>query len=325
MECVDIYIFEYADHVVSKYRCAKIPKKNDSLPAEEINRRFIRELDVQLNYYYHPFVNWAFDFTEVMGSPIALFRYWDGTLRDFINNNNSIEQKLSLMAYICVALIHCYQRGLIIHQDLKPENIFLRDYTKTHKIESDYNIYLTPVLGDFGLANAFKDSKVFEGARPYMAPEQWNKEELTEKTDVFSLGIIFYEIMSNGIHPATRTKLNEHWPIPQDGFSKKWTQSKPWKKWSCSEKNFNNLPSIDQDFLNLHLAMTSLEPHKRPAIDSVLQSILYILKNESVPAYEHTLISINHFNNLATSNNLQKEWPYLSKKWLTFRKKFDKF
>lgn len=323
--CGDIYVFEYPDHVVPKYTCVKIPKKTESLSTNETNKRFITELKSQLNYYYHPLINWAYDFTDVLETPVALFRYWDGTLRDFINRSNSLEQKLSLMAYLCVALDHCYQKGLITHQDLKPENIFLRDLRKTHKIELDNDIYLTPILGDFGLSNAFKESQVFEGARPYMAPEQWDKKELTQKTDVFSLGIIFYEIMSNGIHPATKTKLNEHWPIPQNGFSKKWTQSKPWKKWSCSEKNWDNLPSIDQNFLNLYLTMTSLEPNKRPAIDSVLQSILSILKNESVLSYEHTLILINHFNSLATPNVLQKEWPYLSKKWITFREKFDKY
>jgi hypothetical protein len=74
--CGEIYIFDQGKSVIPRFVCAKIPKKLANCSSEETAKRFVSELRKQLTFYHHMFVHWAFDFKEVMGVPVALFRYW---------------------------------------------------------------------------------------------------------------------------------------------------------------------------------------------------------------------------------------------------------
>ena len=80
-------------------------------------------------------------------------------------------------------LDHLHARR-IIHRDLKPENILLQRET--------------PRLADFGIARLLKsssDSKQISGTLAYMAPEAFDGKR-TEQTDVWSVGVIFYELLA---------------------------------------------------------------------------------------------------------------------------------
>ena len=72
-----------------------------------------------------------------------------------------------------------------MHRDLKPGNIFL---------DADYNVK----LGDFGLSRIMGDESIFAythvGTPYYMSPEQINDQRYNEKSDIWSLGCIIYEI-----------------------------------------------------------------------------------------------------------------------------------
>lgn len=231
--CGEIYIFDQGEVVTPRYVCAKVPKLLDNTAPVDIAKRFVTEMERQLSFYHHMFVHWAFDFESVMEVPVALFRYWGGDLDNLIRTGeSSIVEKLSLMIYILEGLRHCQGKGLVAHQDLKPQNIFLRDVRPNYLDLPELDIYKFPMIADFGLSNAFMDSGIYDGSRPYMAPEQWKKTELSQGTDIFALGVIFYQLLTGGYHPVG-IKLDEHWPNPAPGNSKKWTKSDPWKKWAC--------------------------------------------------------------------------------------------
>lgn len=71
-----------------------------------------------------------------------------------------------------------------MHRDLKPENILV-DYNKTIK------------LSDFGWSVIFKDDEYREtvcGTYEYMAPEIFEKQRQTKKTDIWALGVLLYEL-----------------------------------------------------------------------------------------------------------------------------------
>ena len=127
--CGEIYVFDQGKNVSSRYICAKIPKPLKNAHIDETNNRFVNELQNQLSYNHQMFVHWAFDFSEVHGSPVALFRYWGSDIDRLIRKSEfiSVTEKLSIMVYVCSGLSHCYKSGLVAHQDLKPANIFLRD------------------------------------------------------------------------------------------------------------------------------------------------------------------------------------------------------
>ena len=86
-----------------------------------------------------------------------------------------------------MALQACHTRkdGKILHRDLKPGNIFL---------DSNYNVK----LGDFGLSRVMGDQSVFAythvGTPYYMSPEQIADQKYNEKSDIWALGCIIYEV-----------------------------------------------------------------------------------------------------------------------------------
>ena len=295
---------------------------NDTI---EINKRFVNELGYQLKWSEHFFVHWAFDFKEILGTPLALFRYWDGDL-DFVIDAGELEElhKLSIMSYICSGLSHCYNNGLICHQDLKPANIFIRDITKQYRDLPNLSIYKLPLIADFGLANASCDSGVYAGTRPYMAPEQWTETPLSSKTDVFALGVILYELMSGGLHPVG-IKLRDFWPEPLKGNSTKWTGSKSWKKWSTKDNEKikdTNFALIDSEVIELIKLMLSQDPDDRPSINEVLDSLLQIIQSKCEKSYVNIEFIIKSYNDEINGEELSTKWPYLLGQWEIFSKKF---
>lgn len=115
------------------------------------------------------------------------------TLRDLIEAGPVHDcAYLTRLIYMCACgLAHVHRHG-IVHRDIKPENI-LCDSTDNVKIS------------DFGIAYLRRESRQLSeshivGSPQYMSPEQLRKQELTHKSDLFSLGVIFYELLT-GRHP----------------------------------------------------------------------------------------------------------------------------
>jgi serine/threonine protein kinase len=88
---------------------------------------------------------------------------------------------------ICSALNYSHQCG-VFHCDVKPANIL---------IQHDGQAFLT----DFGVAMIAEESEKSGGTPPYMAPEQFLGQTITARTDVYALGIVFYEMLSGGKVP----------------------------------------------------------------------------------------------------------------------------
>ena len=124
-----------------------------------------------------------------------------GTLKQFIlkNNNLSEEQISKIIKQILSAVNYLHDKN-ICHRDIKPENIMFKD-------ESFQELKLI----DFGLSiKNFYDlgEKDYCGTFKYMAPEILENKIYNKKIDLFSVGIISYELISNGIHPFINNNNN---------------------------------------------------------------------------------------------------------------------
>ncbi len=94
----------------------------------------------------------------------------------------ALPEALRVAMEISRALAHAHDEG-VVHRDLKPANVFLCDHGAVKVL-------------DFGLAHAFGTRRVGGGTPAYMAPEQWRGAPEDERTDVFALGVILYEMLT---------------------------------------------------------------------------------------------------------------------------------
>ena len=118
---------------------------------------------------------------------VLVFKLEDSGLRQyFIQNYNLFtwEGRLYIIQRICSGIRSIHNYGLI-HKDLHPGNVFI-DSTFAY-------------IGDFGFcmpANETSSKSNIYGVMPYMAPEILRGEEYTQKSDIYSLGIIINEVIS---------------------------------------------------------------------------------------------------------------------------------
>src|SRR4029450_10486508 len=108
-----------------------------------------------------------------------------------------VHKGLEIARQVCAGLAAAHARG-ILHRDLKPENIML---------DGQGQVRVT----DFGLA-ALKDTvsgdEVRAGTPAYMSPEQLRGREVTVRSDVYSLGLVLYELFT-GHRPYDGRKLRD--------------------------------------------------------------------------------------------------------------------
>ncbi|MGH9307994.1 MAG: serine/threonine-protein kinase, partial [Vicinamibacterales bacterium] len=154
----------------------------------ELRERFFREARAagQLS---HRHIITIHDLGEHEGQPYLAMEYLTGEdlqRRLARPEAMSLLRKLEIAAEICDGLSYAHRRG-VIHRDIKPANIFITDDG------------IVKIL-DFGLARMVASevtaSNMMLGTLNYMAPEQVRGERTDHRADIFSFGVVFYEILS---------------------------------------------------------------------------------------------------------------------------------
>src|SRR6202162_1500516 len=149
--------------------------------------RFHREVRIA-RQVSHANVCRVFDIGDVDGLPFLTMEYVDGEdLAALMRRIGRLgpDKALEISRQICAGLAAAHEHG-ILHRDLKPANVMLDGRGKVR-------------ITDFGLAGLGDDVRhedVRAGTPAYMAPEQLAGKEVTQKSDIYSLGLVLYEIFT---------------------------------------------------------------------------------------------------------------------------------
>jgi len=155
---------------------------------EECRARFKREAQAAARLSHANIVH-LYEVSEYQGRPYFSMEMVEGrTLREIIKEGElSLTSILSIATQMCAGLTEAHESG-VIHRDIKPANILVDKKERAR-------------LLDFGLASIASESKLTKtgstlGTVGYMSPEQVKGERLDHRSDIFSLGIVLYELLT---------------------------------------------------------------------------------------------------------------------------------
>jgi len=176
--------------------------------------RFMREAKAIANLH-HPNILPVYDFGQDQGYHYLVERYVEGsrTLKDLMATSLSLSQATDLIAQVAAALDHAHARG-IVHRDIKPSNVLM---------DGEWAL-----LSDFGLAKMTESSVrltgtgVGIGTPAYMSPEQGQGLPVDRRSDIYSLGIVLFEMLTGQIPHDAETpfaiilkRITEPMPLPR--------------------------------------------------------------------------------------------------------------
>ncbi|HET7840316.1 MAG TPA: serine/threonine-protein kinase, partial [Terriglobia bacterium] len=154
----------------------------------DLVKRFYREAQAA-GQLHHPNIVVIHDIDEVEGVPFIAMEFLEGEDLDKIisaGKDIPVVKKLDIIIQACKGLHHAHQRG-IVHRDVKPGNIVL------------LNDGMVKIV-DFGIAHlgatSMTQTGMVLGTVMYMSPEQIGGQRVDARADIFSIGVILYELLA---------------------------------------------------------------------------------------------------------------------------------
>jgi hypothetical protein len=189
-------VYKAWDPFIQRWVALKTCSASDA----EATQRFFREAQLA-GALQHPNITLIYDFGIEGKAPYFVQEFLGGTdLDDMLANRTvSLDGMLAILLQVCSGLDYAHSRG-IVHRDIKPANV---------RVLEDGTIKIM----DFGIAKSIEaESRLTQtgvalGTAGYLAPEQLSGKPLDPRTDLFSLGVMAYEMVT-GVRPFTGPNLS---------------------------------------------------------------------------------------------------------------------
>ncbi|WHY79292.1 Stk1 family PASTA domain-containing Ser/Thr kinase [Neobacillus sp. WH10] len=225
---------------------------------EEFIRRFHREAQSATSLAHPNIVN-IYDVGEENDLYYIVMEFVDGqTLKQYIQQNSPlrVEDAIGIMRQLTSAISHAHQNH-IIHRDIKPHNIL---------VDHDGNVKIT----DFGIAMALSATSITQtnsvlGSVHYLSPEQARGGMANRKSDIYSLGIVMFELLTGR--------------LPFSGESAVSIALKHLQSETPSVRRWN--PAIPQSVENIVLKATAKDSfHRYNSVDEMEEDLRTALNPE---------------------------------------------
>jgi eukaryotic-like serine/threonine-protein kinase len=199
----------------------------DSLAEEALSRRLLREAQAVAKLD-HPNICAIYDVNEAESGTFIVMQYIEGeTLAEMMERKAlRLGTALSIAEQTAEALAEAHAHG-IVHRDIKPQNIMITPRGQVKILDFGLAKLVRasdPVDGDAPTATLLSTPGHVIGTMPYMSPEQVQGDPVDPCSDIFSLGITFYEMLA-GKHPfkdksnaVTMSRILLGEPIPTEQF-----------------------------------------------------------------------------------------------------------
>jgi tetratricopeptide (TPR) repeat protein/TolB-like protein/predicted Ser/Thr protein kinase len=256
-----------------------------ALPGGEVRARFIHEAKAAASLN-HPNICTIYEIDDFEGQPFIAMEFVEGrSLTAVIESGPlKLEQVRDIASQLATGLQHAHEK-CIVHRDIKPSNIMI-----------------TPAglakIMDFGLARVEEQTKLTRegttvGTVAYMSPEQVRAEAIDHRTDVWSLGVILYEMVSGqrpfkgdydqvvmysicNDEPAPLTSLRTGVPLELERITMKALAKQPAERYQHADELLSDLRRLG--------SMSSGEKSKRASAEASIRAELARPKGGPEPA-----------------------------------------
>ncbi|MCG3138899.1 MAG: Serine/threonine-protein kinase PknD [Phycisphaerae bacterium] len=244
-----------------------------SLTSQQARLRFEREIEVAAQLK-HPNIVTVFSREDVDGQPLLAMEWIEGQpitrwAHTDTGTPRALRDQLEVFLRVCTALEHAHQRG-VLHRDIKPGNILVDREDQPHVL-------------DFGLARLISEPVLqtltmqFAGTLAYAAPEQLHgqPEKIDTRSDLYSLGIVLYEMLTGQLPYPVGTNLTE--------AVTRIEQAQP-----LSPSRLR--PELDRELELIVLKCLDKEPSRRyQSVTDLADDIRRYLRGEAIQAHPPTL------------------------------------
>lgn len=258
--------------------------RGDLANDEKFIRRFQREA-YAASTLSHPNIVEMYDVGEDNGTYFIVMEYIEGrTLKQLLKKRGSLTapEVVDIMLQLTDGIAHAHDM-YIIHRDLKPQNIMISD---------DGKIKIT----DFGIAMALNSSQLTQtnsvmGSVHYLPPEQASGKGSTTKSDIYSMGIMLFELLTgklpfkgeNAVEIALKQmkddipsvrKINSNIPQSLENIVLKATAKNPKNRYDDVKEMYNDLKvCLNEENLNQKPYVYKYPEHELDEKDSMLQEV----------------------------------------------------
>ena len=288
------HVYKAKDRKLNRFVAVKILRAEYS-EDEQFIKKFDRESQAAAGLT-HPNIVSVYDVGAEEHIYYIVMEYVDGiTLKQYLDQKGKLDYREATHFVMDIAeALKCAHAHQIIHRDVKPHNILL-------------NKELVPKVGDFGIARAITSSTITMtnqtmGSVHYISPEQARGGFVDERSDLYSLGILFYELVTGNVPFDEENSVSIAIKHIQEAI-------KPPKE---------IIPELPQKINDIILKLTEKKPENRyQSMEELIEEIhklnLYGTEKEAdlTSNYSDTDTGLFRVEPMDDSEDLEDEEPYV--------------